>query len=108
MDENAPQRFVKLPVEIEAMRWDGTEASQSVIVNWSGGKVSGWFDKDYFLKVETLHGSTRADRGDWIIRGAGGDYWPCKHVIFRQTYRPANAESLVTGEGTIVGWVETE
>lgn len=83
------QRFRKKPVEIEAMRWDGTGAQQAAIVTWGGGKVSGWFDGDYFLEARTLEGTMRADVGDWIIRGVQGEFYPCKPDIFEATYESA-------------------
>jgi hypothetical protein len=29
-------------------------------------------------------------RGDWIIKGVKGEYYPCKPDIFEQTYEPAD------------------
>lgn len=81
--------FIKKPVVVEARRWDGSEESQREIVNWAEGWVSGWF---YFLEVLTLHGHTRADVGDWIIRGPSGDFWPCKPDIFEESYGEAVIE----------------
>jgi hypothetical protein len=82
----APQQFRKRPVVIEAMQWQGTEASQRAIVNWSGGIVSGWFDSTYYLVIRSLEGEMRADVGDWIIRGVQGEFHPCKPDIFAATY----------------------
>ena len=84
-----PERFRKKPVVIEAMCWDGSEESQRAIVNWSNGKVSGWFDDRYFLNVGTLEGDMRADVGDWIIKGIKGEFYPCKPDIFETIYEPA-------------------
>lgn len=82
--------YRKKPVVIEAMQWDGTEAVQSQIVNWSGGRVSGWFDTAYHLIVHTLEGDMRADPGDWIIKGVKGEFYPCKPDIFAATYEPVD------------------
>lgn len=81
-----PRRFRKKPVVIEAMQWDGSRESQGAIVNWSNGVVSGWFDDDYFLAVETREGTMQAVEGDWIIRGVAGEFYPCADDIFVQTY----------------------
>lgn len=88
------RRFRKKPVEVEAIQWDGSEARQREIVNWSGGKVSGWVDSVYFLEVRTEEGTMRADEGDWIIRGVAGEFYPCKPDIFEQTYEPAGDPTL--------------
>lgn len=96
-------RYRKRPGYVEAMQWDGSEESQRTIVNWARMRVSGWFDRSYFLAVQTLHGETRADPGDWVIRGANGDYWPCKPDVFAATYEPVETPtsgSAATGKGS--------
>lgn len=45
-------------------------------------------DRDEGLLIETLEGSMRADPGDWIIKGVAGEFYPCKHEIFKETYEP--------------------
>lgn len=39
-----------------------------------------------YLTIKTLEGEVRADLGDWIIKGAGGEIYPCKPDIFEATY----------------------
>lgn len=41
-----------------------------------------------YLTIETLQGPVRADLGDWIIQGLGGELYPCKPAIFSLTYDP--------------------
>jgi hypothetical protein len=38
------------------------------------------------LAVRTLEGDMKITHGDWIIRGVKGEYYPCKHDIFKLTY----------------------
>lgn len=38
------------------------------------------------METETLEGTMRADRGDWIITGVKGEQYPCKPDIFEATY----------------------
>ena len=38
--------------------------------------------------IQTLEGKMRADRGDWIIKGVNGEFYPCKPDIFEKTYEP--------------------
>lgn len=78
--------YRKKPVVIEAMQWDGTEASQAEIVTWSNGIVEGWFDQEYYLLVNTLEGRMRALPGDYIVKGVQGEFYPCKPDIFDATY----------------------
>jgi len=94
---SAPKRYRKKPVEIEAMQWDGTAESFAELQQWgnldtfviesvatsTGGGDPRWFDR---LIVPTLEGQMRADKGDWIIRGVKGEFYPCKPDIFAATY----------------------
>lgn len=83
------QRFRKKPVEITAVRWDGTESRQRDIVRWANGQISGWHDEaGYFLRISTLEGELRVSPGDWVIRGIKGEFYPCKPDIFEATYEP--------------------
>lgn len=41
---------------------------------------------DAWLYIDTLEGKMRASIGDWIIQGVGGELYPCKDEIFKQTY----------------------
>jgi hypothetical protein len=39
--------------------------------------------------IENLDSQTRADHGDWIIRGVMGGLFVCKQDVFEATYAPA-------------------
>ena len=39
--------------------------------------------------IDTREGRTRADLGDWIIRGVTGELSVCKQDVFEATYEPA-------------------
>ena len=41
------------------------------------------------LDIPTLEGVMTARAGDWIIRGAQGEFYPCKPDIFEATYEEA-------------------
>lgn len=79
-------KFRKKPVVIEARQWDGSRESQSDIVKWGDGHISGWFDGVYYLSIGTLEGAMRADVGDWIVKGVQGEFYPVKPDIFAATY----------------------
>lgn len=38
------------------------------------------------LHIATLEGVMRVDRGDFVIKGVKGEFYPCKPDIFYQTY----------------------
>ncbi|MCG7610326.1 hypothetical protein [Mycobacterium sp. CnD-18-1] len=87
-----PQSFRKKPVEIEAMRFDGSLNSAKQIAEWCGGradfdpKPSDPTDVHVSIAIPTLEGTMRASLGDYVIRGVAGEFYPCKPDIFEQTY----------------------
>ncbi|WP_211272811.1 hypothetical protein [Domibacillus antri] len=58
-----PQKFVKKQVVISAFRTD---------------KV---------MFIETLEGTMKAEKGDWIVTGIKGEQYPVKPDIFEETYK---------------------
>lgn len=56
------KKFRKIPVVIEA------------------------YQTDVEIEIETLEGTMKADKGDWIIRGVKGEFYPCKPDVFEMTY----------------------
>jgi hypothetical protein len=90
-------RYRKRPVEVEAMRYDGSEASSSAIRLWvdatDPGRVEGFFDGEYVLVVHTLEGEMRAAPGWWIIRGVAGEFYPCKPGLFEESYEEVQDEA---------------
>ena len=82
-----PTKYRKKPVVVEAMRWDGTLGSAADIQTWSEGQTVYALDLDY-LAIATLEGTMRAVKGDWIIKGVQGEFYPCKPDIFAMTYEP--------------------
>ena len=62
MSEKQFEKFRKIPVVIEA------------------------YQTDVEMEIETLEGTMKADKGDWIIRGVKGELYPCKPDVFEMTY----------------------
>jgi hypothetical protein len=81
-------RFRKKPVEIEAWIWDESKTTFDKI----GCKMMACAghantpDLMLSLKIETLEGSMRVNKGDYIIKGVKGEFYPCKPDIFKLTY----------------------
>ena len=44
--------------------------------------------------IQTLEGDMQAGRGDWLIKGVRGEFYPCKDDIFRQTYEPVDNDGV--------------
>lgn len=77
-------RYRKKPVVIEAVQFDGTDES----VDWllpqlRSGEIGRATNKLY---IKTLEGTMTADKGDYIIKGVNGEFYPCKPDIFEKTY----------------------
>ena len=90
-------RFRKKPVEIEAREFVPEQAE--AIAYWCSGRIreeekaSDPSDVAIFLDIPTLEGTMTANRGDWVIRGVKGEFYPCKPDIFDQTYEPVEETS---------------
>ena len=79
-------KFRKKPVIIDAEQWQGSKESFDRIIKmglevWTPGDMG----SDTF-SIKTLEGDHLARKGDWIIKGVQGEFYPCKPDIFEQTY----------------------
>lgn len=41
---------------------------------------------DHEVVIHTFEGDMLASKGDWVICGVKGEFYPCKPDIFEQTY----------------------
>lgn len=81
-------KFRKKPVEIEAWLWDESRETFNKIgcklACCGGHKASP--DLMENLGIETLEGTMWVNKGDYIIKGVKGEFYPCKPDIFKLTY----------------------
>jgi hypothetical protein len=80
-------KYRKKPVEIDAMQWTGLnwlEIDRFITVQHRT------FPTDGLIFISTLEGEMRADKGDYIIKGVEGEFYPCKPEIFWKTYEKVN------------------
>lgn len=91
-------KFRKKPVVIEAVQFDGLNATE--ISDFVGKKLSPVLESDtayqagqgapiFSLGIVTLEGTMKAMPRDWVIKGVNGEFYPCKPDIFEKTYEPA-------------------
>lgn len=96
---NKPKKFKKKPCIVEALQWTGEnhrpmfdflEAKPNEYMTSSGknfyidhSKVIGG------LIIKTLEGEHIASKGDWIIKGIKGEFYPVKNDIFKLSYEEA-------------------
>ena len=88
---STPKQYRRKPVVIEA--WVFTsEAEGRAIAAWCGGRFNydpsprDHTDVHISITIPTLEGNMTAQRGDYIIRGLAGEFYPCKPDIFAATY----------------------
>lgn len=84
-------KFRKKPVVVEAFLYDGTEDSAIKISSNDDFKgmldfKSGDFDGFY---INTLEGQMHVSKGDYVIKGVNGEFYPCKPDVFEKTYEQA-------------------
>lgn len=74
-------KYRKKPVVIEAILWTGSNWQD--IQDW-GCKSAQTQDDE--LWIPTLEGVIKAPKGDYIIKGVKGEFYPCKPNVFESTY----------------------
>lgn len=76
-------KYRKKPVVIDALQWNGDnfiEIDEFITVPHET------YPKDGIIKIPTLEGVMEANKGDYIIRGVAGEFYPCRADIFEATY----------------------
>lgn len=99
------KKYIKKQVVVEAIQWDGTlekalEISQieglnsvieyystkTVIIGESTSSSANTYEEIKSFKIKTLEGDMNVSKGDYIIKGIKGEFYPCKEDIFKKTY----------------------
>ena len=77
-------KYRKKPEVVEAIRnWNNPS---EVAEFFREDKENRFGFKDGTWSVITISGVQDANYGDWIIKNAKGEFYPCKPDIFEQTY----------------------
>jgi len=81
-------QYRKKPVVIEAVQYDGNFRCLDIFsINEVGNfKIKREENGSPYLLIPTLEGDMKCSKGDYIIRGVKGEYYPCKPDIFEMTY----------------------
>lgn len=77
-------KYRKKPVVIDAIQFLGDKNLQEC-VDFIGPSCGG---DDSRIAIETREGVMQCNKGDWIIKGVKGEFYPCKPDIFEATYEP--------------------
>lgn len=79
-------KYRKKPVVIEAVQWNGRNASDILFFAGFDKKNIGDLYDGMPIVIHTLEGDMTANIGDYIIKGVNGEFYPCKPDIFEKTY----------------------
>ena len=88
------KKFIKKPVVIEAIQWDGSNLAEVRSFVGDACKYDfyyavyqdGMVPPSVDLFIRTLEGDMKCSIGDYIIKGLKGEFYPCKPDIFEQIY----------------------
>lgn len=83
-------KYRKKPVVVEAVQWNGNNHKE--VIDFAENKI--WFDALGNIWIATLEGDMVAKKGDYIIKGVQGEYYPCKPDIFAETYEKRRSKML--------------
>ena len=79
-------RFKTRPCEIEAIEYTGKQDNLAEILLFTG-----WTEVvEHFgggIDIQTLEGTMLASKGDWIVKGREGEFYPVKPSIFQRKYK---------------------
>ena len=80
-------KYRKKPVVIEAMQYLREE---NIGACMDFCPVMKFCPGENEYAIETLEGKMMLTKGDYIIKGVKGEFYPCKPDIFHQTYEMVN------------------
>lgn len=88
-------KYRKKPVVIDAIQWNGLNFKEiedfagvdiTILEEVRTNRIDIHIPGDYRLCIRTLEGVMDARKGDYIIKGVNGEFYPCKPDIFEKTY----------------------
>lgn len=98
-------KYRKKPITVDAIQWTGDNEiemeqfiSTKFSITYNEPEIFETWDADTItteartkekeISIDTLEGTMIANKGDYIIRGINGEFYPCKPDIFEKTYEP--------------------
>ena len=90
------KQYRKKPVTIEAIQFDGLNPTEIKDFVGENCEVE-IYDNEVTppvarVVIHTLEGDMEVSKGDYVIRGVKGEFYPCKPDIFEQTYESAETQ----------------
>lgn len=90
-------QYRKKPATIEAVQFDGLNPTEIKDFVGENCEVE-IYDNEVTppiarIIIHTLEGDMEVSKGDYVIKGVKGEFYPCKPDIFKQTYESADITS---------------
>lgn len=84
------KQYRKKPVTVEAVQFDGLNPTEIKDFVGENCEVE-IYDNEVTppvarIVIHTLEGDMEVSKGDYVIKGVKGEFYPCKPDIFEQTY----------------------
>ena len=88
-------QYRKKPVTIDAVRFNGLNPTEIKDFVGENCEVE-IYDNEVTppvarIIIHTLEGDMEVSKGDYVIKGVKGEFYPCKPDIFEQTYESVEA-----------------
>lgn len=79
-------KYRKKPVVVEAIQYWGSLNYKEICDFVGRGLVMEYMYTDQSLLISTLKGELTANKGDFIIKGIQGEFYPLPPDVFEETY----------------------
>lgn len=94
------KNYVKKPVVVQAVEYNGANKEEiEAFVGKNLDTVYTELKEPLELKIPTLEGDMKASKGDYIIKGIKGEFYPCKPDIFKSIYNVVEDNNGILSEG---------
>ena len=82
-------RYRKKPIEINAIQFLGDDKNIKECMDFCPAlmcQTYGLNKANNTFMIKTLEGNMTCSKGDWIVEGINGEFYPIKNDIFEKTY----------------------
>lgn len=89
--DNMIIKMRKKPLTCEVVQFTGTEENRTAIIDWvtASGTCPGFSVGPSMLCLTTNHGNMYVEVGEYIIKGAKGEFYPIKEEALKEYYERA-------------------
>src|SRR5690625_3982027 len=116
-----PKTYRKKPVHVSAIEFNGNNGKQVEKFVY-GESHEKYFASSPHMTIQALEGDMKVPKGDYIIRGVAGEFYPCKPDIFKATYEevdqdgqrvnstqyPTSPKTAMMTVAAVLEWLEGE